>query len=293
MIDSSISQPQLTYFDLPGLRLHAAVAGPEDGPLVVLLHGFPEFWYSWRRQIPALACAGYRVVAPDQRGYNLTAKTPPYDTGTLSRDIVNVIAACGRERAFVAGHDWGAAVAWALAAAHPERVAKLAILNVPHPAVMTRNLFGGNWRQLRRSWYIFFFQIPGLPEQMLSANAYRGLRGTLKRTSRPGTYSGDDLDQYVTAWSQPGALSAMLGWYREAARATLRRRPFARRGRITPPTVILWGEQDTALGVELAEQSLNYIEQGRLVRFPEATHWVHQEFPDEVNQHLLEHFGEE
>lgn len=283
--------PQLTFFNLPGLRMHAAVAGPESGPLVVLLHGFPEFWYSWRHQIPALAQAGFRVVALDQRGYNLTEKTPPFDTGTLSQDVVNLIRACGRERAHVAGHDWGAAVAWALAGAHPEHVEKLAILNVPHPSVMVKNLLGGNWRQLGRSWYIFFFQIPGLPEWALSSEMYRGLRGTLKRTSRPGTFSRDDLERYVAAWSQPGALNAMIGWYRTAAHATLKRRPLARGQKITAPTLILWGEQDIALGVELAEQSLGYLEQGRLVRFPDATHWVHEEFPDDVSGCLLEHFG--
>ncbi len=282
--------PQQTFFDLPGLRMHAAVAGPENGPLVVLLHGFPEFWYSWRHQIPALAQAGFHVVAPDQRGYNLTEKAPPYDTGTLSQDIVNLIRACGRERACIAGHDWGAAVVWALASAHPERVEKLAILNVPHPSVMVKNLLGGNWRQLGRSWYIFFFQIPGLPERVLSAQTYRGLRGTLKRTSRPGTFSRDDLAKYVAAWTQPGALSAMLGWYRAAARATLNRQPLAPGRTIKAPTLILWGEQDVALGVELAEQSLGYLEQGRLERFPEATHWIHEEFPDEVNRRLSEHF---
>ncbi len=280
-----------TYFDLPGLRLHAAVAGPADGPLVILLHGFPEFWFSWRHQITALAGAGFRVVAPDQRGYNLTAKTPPYDTGTLSQDIVHLIQACGRERACVAGHDWGAAVAWALAGRHPERVERLAILNVPHPAVMVRHLFGGNWRQLARSWYIYFFQIPGLPELVLTADRCRGLRNSLQRTSRPGTFTDADLEHYVAAWSQPGAVTAMLGWYRAAARAAFARRPLAPARRLPMPTVILWGERDIALGVELAEDSRPYLEQGRLVRYPEATHWVHQDLPHEVNAELLAHFG--
>ena len=136
------------YFDLPDLRMHAAVAGPADGPLLILLHGFPEFWYSWRRQIEPLAQAGFRVVVPDQRGYNLTDKTLPYDTVTLSDDIINLIQACGHERAFVVGHDWGAAVAWTLAGLHPDRVQKLAILNVPHLAPMAKALLGGSFRQI-------------------------------------------------------------------------------------------------------------------------------------------------
>lgn len=281
----------MRYFDLPGLCLHAAVAGPADGPLVILLHGFPEFYYSWRRQIPALAAAGFRVVAPDQRGYNLTGKTPPFDTDTLSQDIVHLMEACGRPRACVAGHDWGAAVAWALAGRFPHRVERLAILNVPHPAVMLRNIFGGNWRQLARSWYIYFFQIPGLPELMLTADRCRGLRAALADTAQPGTFTATDLEQYVAAWSQPGALPAMLGWYRAAARAALTRRPLAPARRLPMPALILWGEQDVALGVELAEQSLAYLENGRLRRFPEATHWVHQDCPGEVTGELLAHFG--
>lgn len=281
----------MRYFDLPGLRLHAAVAGPSDGPLVILLHGFPEFWYSWRRQIPALAAAGFRVVAPDQRGYNLTDKAPPFDTDTLSQDIVHLMEACGRTSACVAGHDWGAAVAWALAGRFPHRVDRLAILNVPHPAVMVRNIFGGNWRQLARSWYIFFFQIPSLPELMLTADRCRSLRAALSGTAQPGTFTPANLDQYVAAWSQPGALPAMLGWYRAAARAALTRRPLAPAQRLSMPALILWGERDAALGVELAEESLAFLENGRLRRFPEATHWVHQDCSDEVTGELLAHFG--
>jgi epoxide hydrolase 4 len=136
------------YFDLPGLRMHAPVAGPEDGPLVVLLHGFPEFWYGREHQIEPLAQAGFRVVVPDQRGYNLTDKTSPFDTRTLSNDIVNLIESCGREDAFVAGHDWGAAVAWTLAGLQPRCVKKLAILNVPHPTAMVQAFAEGNVKQL-------------------------------------------------------------------------------------------------------------------------------------------------
>ncbi len=279
------------WFGLPGLKMHAAVAGPPDGPLVILLHGFPEFWYSWRHQIGALAQAGYRVVAPDQRGYNLTDKTPPYDIATLAGDVLNLVRACGRERCFLAGHDWGAAVAWAIAARHPERVERLAILNVPHPAVMTRALGGRNIRQIRRSWYIFFFQLPRLPEWSLSRRDFARLRWLMGASSRKGTFSDEDLQRYREAWARPGALAASIGWYRALGRAMLagRRRPVA--GRVRVPTVILWGERDAALGVELAEESLAFLESGDLIRYPKATHWLHEELPEEIARRLVDHFS--
>jgi len=279
-----------TYFDLPGLRMHAAVAGPAGGPLLILLHGFPEFWYSWRNQIGPLAQAGYRVIAPDQRGYNLTDKTPPYDTRTLATDIVNLIKACGHEQACVAGHDWGAVVAWTLAGLYPERVKKLAILNVPHPRAMMKALLGGNLRQLLKSWYIYYFQIPGLPEMTLSWPHFANLRRMMKASSLPHTFTDADLDHYRDAWVQPGALSAMLGWYRSIFHRTPGRAtpPI---GRITAPTLILWGERDIALSIEVAEQSVAYLADGKLIRFPEATHWIHEDQPGEVTEALLKHFG--
>lgn len=283
------------WFDLRGLRMHAAVAGPEDGPLLVMLHGFPEFWYSWRHQIAALAAAGYRVVAPDQRGYNLTGKTAPYDANTLARDVINLIQACGHERAYVVGHDWGAAIAWILAGLYPKRVRKLAIINVPHPYALVRSLTTlKNLRQIRRSWYIYFFQIPRLADWQLSRNDYAGLCSILLRTSRAGTFSEADIGAYKSAWRQPRTVTAMINWYRAYARTGLRHWRAGTldrwRYRISVPTIILWGVGDGALGVELAEQSVPFLDDGRLVRFPDATHWVHEEFPDEINQYLLDHF---
>jgi epoxide hydrolase 4 len=276
------------WYDLPGLRMHAAVAGPDDGRLVLLLHGFPEFWYSWRHQIGPLARAGFRVVAPDLRGYNETGKAPPYDIVTLATDVADLIRACGRERALVAGHDWGGLLGWAMAGLEPGLIERLAILNVPHPAVMARALAGGDPRQMLRSWYVLFFQIPGLPEWLLSRSRFRGLRRMLLTTSRPGTFSPADLARYGDAWSRPGALSAMLGWYRIGFGPNplrLRKQIFRRIG---TPGLILWGDRDVALRPEMAERSLSWLEHGRLVRFPDATHWVHQEYPEEINRHLLE-----
>ena len=281
-----------TWFNLSGLRLHAAAAGPQDGPLVILLHGWPEFWFSWRKQIPALAGAGYRVVAPDQRGYNLSDKIGPYDIFTLAQDTANLIAACGREQAFVAGHDWGAAVAWSTAILHPERVKKLAIFNVPHPALMLGGLRTAGLRQALKSYYIYFFQIRRLPEWLLSRNEYAGLRRLLQSTSRPGTFSRRELDFYADAWSQRGTLTASLGWYRALPQTAMSSRRSELNQKVPAPTLIQWGEQDVALDLSLAIKSLNWCKQGQLIRYPRATHWVHHEEVTEVNARLVSFFGE-
>lgn len=277
------------FFDLPTLRLHAVTAGPEVGPLVVLLHGFPELWYGWRHQIPALAAAGFRVLAPDQRGYNLSDKPRPlsaYCLDRLAEDAVALLDACGRERAFVAGHDWGAAVAWWTAVRFPERVERLAILNVPHPLVMRRHL-RSNPAQRRKSWYIFFFQLPWLPELALRRKYFRmAVKGL--RTARPGTFSDADLAVYRAAWSRPGALRAMVNWYRAALRRPPARVPSPR---VKPPALVLWGERDRFLGREMIEPSLALCDEARLERIPEATHWLQHEEPAAVNRLLIEHFS--
>ncbi len=209
------------WFDRNGSRLHAVAAGPADGPLVILLHGFPEFWYSWRKQIGPLAEAGYRVVAPDQRGYNLSSKPPEiadYAVGNLVADVIAIADQLGHDKFCLAGHDWGAAVAWTTALQFPERLKKLAILNVPHPAVFTRTV-RSNPRQMRRSWYMAFFQLPRLPEWRFSSNNFAAGVRALVASSRPGTFTADDLDEYRNAWANPGAVTAMLNWYRAFFRA--------------------------------------------------------------------------
>ncbi|MCW5849437.1 MAG: alpha/beta hydrolase [Anaerolineae bacterium] len=280
-----------TFFSLPNLCMFAATAGPEDGPLVILLHGFPECAYSWRHQIGPLAQAGFRVVAPDQRGYGMTDKQGPYDLDTLVDDIVQLIQANGHTKAYIAGHDWGAAVAWHLVDTHPDRVHRLAILNVPHPQVIERAILSGNWRQALKSWYILFFQLPWLPERLLSLNDFRPLRDTLRQSSRPGTFSEADLEEYAHAWRQPGAMSAMLGWYRAQVRRVARRqyrpRPVAH---IQTPTLILWGDQDTALEPSLADLSARRLTRGQVVHFPAASHFVHEDEPADVARRLIQHF---
>lgn len=273
-----------------GIRLHVVTAGPETGPLVLLLHGFPEFWYGWRRQIPALAAAGYHVWAPDQRGYNRSDKPrgiAAYGIETLAADVVALIEASGHERVYLVGHDWGAAVAWWVAGTHPERLHKLAILNVPHPAVMQRTVWR-NPRQLRKSWYIFFFQLPWLPEWSLRRREFGNLIRALKGSSRPGTFGPTELAVYRQAWAQPGALTAMLNWYRAAARQQGRMK---RLGRIQVPTLMIWGVRDMALDRSLAEPSIALCDEGRLVFWEEATHWVQHEEPETVNRFLLDFFA--
>jgi pimeloyl-ACP methyl ester carboxylesterase len=276
-------------FENGEVTLNAVAAGPKDGPAVVLLHGFPEFWYSWHKQIAPLAAAGFRVIVPDQRGYNLSSKpsgVAAYALTELVSDVIAIADQLGQERIYLAGHDWGAAVAWSVALLHPNRIARLAILNVPHPSVMRRYLMQ-NRRQLRKSWYMFFFQIPYWPEAFLSASNFRRGIASLVGSSRPGTFSADDLAQYRTAWSQPGALTSMINWYRAAFRY---RAKFSDRT-VRVPTRILWGMRDAFLMAEMARDSLRYCTQAELIRFPDATHWLQHEEPARVSQLLVDFFS--
>lgn len=267
-----------------GLRLHVVQCGPAAGPLVLLLHGFPEFWYSWRLQLPALAAAGYRVWAPDQRGYNESDKPrqiQDYALPTLAADIVGLLDAAGHAQATIIGHDWGGLVAWYLAAHCPGRVAQTIILNVPHPAV----LLGSLWRvpdQLFRSWYILFFQLPWLPERLFSGRNWHVGAQALRRTSRRGTFGPAETARYKVAWAQPGALTGMLNWYRALRWALPKPWP-----RIPGPVLIIWGKRDAFLNARLAKISLRQCEQGRLHYFPKATHWVQLEEAGPVNDLVL------
>jgi pimeloyl-ACP methyl ester carboxylesterase len=276
------------YFENSKVRLHAMVAGPENGPVVVLLHGFPEFWYGWHRQIEPLANAGFRVIVPDQRGYNLSSKpsgVAAYRIPELASDVIAIADQLHQQKIFLAGHDWGAAVAWSTTLLYPNRIAKLVILNVPHPSVMRRYL-STHLSQTLRSWYMFFFQIPWLPEAFFSAFQFRTGTRTLQDSSRPGTFSPEDLAQYRKAWSQPGALTCMINWYRALFRYRVR---FPDRT-VRVPTRILWGERDAFLLKEMARESLRYCTNAELLTFPEATHWLQHEESARVSELLLDFF---
>ncbi len=268
-----------------GVRLHAVVAGPEDGPLAVLLHGFPECWYSWHHQIPLLARAGYRVVAPDQRGYNLSDKpdgVSAYGIDRVTSDVAALIRTLGRERAVIVGHDWGGAGAWRFAMDYPEMVEKLVVMNAPHPAIFARELRQG-WEQRLNSWYILFFQLPWLPETLLTfaprATAWRFFRGTAVREE---AFTDADLRVLAAAIAQPGAMTAALNWYRAALRY-----PSAHPPRIIErPTLVVWGEEDQALSKALTYGLADWVPDLRLHYVLNCGHWVQNEAPDEVNAQL-------
>jgi pimeloyl-ACP methyl ester carboxylesterase len=272
------------------LTFRVAESGPREGPLVILLHGFPEFWYGWRKQIPALAAAGFRVWAPDQRGYGGSDKPPrvkDYRLDKLAGDVAGLIAAAGSRRALVVGHDWGGAVAWWLAANAPELVERLVIINVPHPQVKRRMIFFDP-RQTLRSWYMFLLQLPWLPEWASRRNNWQPVCDALVATSRRGTFTDEELAQYRQAWSEPGAFMAMIHWYRAMFRYGV---PQPRNGRVMPPTLILWGRQDRFVRPAAAEASLALCDNGRLVEYPEATHWLPHEEPADVNRRIIEFFS--
>ncbi|PIK68601.1 alpha/beta fold hydrolase [Methylobacterium frigidaeris] len=286
------TEPVTRRIPVRGLTLSIAEAGPADGPLTVLLHGFPETWWGWRHQIGPLAGAGLRVVAPDQRGYGLSSRPDgiaAYHLDRLADDVIGLADALeqdtgqvtGRARFRLVGHDWGGLVAWWVASRHPERVERVAILNAPHPDV-----FGAYARrhpsQMVRSFYVGLFQLPGLPEALLRAGDCAALRRALTNSSRPGAFSPHDLDLYAAAWRRPGAITTMLNWYRALR---LPREPAP--GPIRPPVLVLWGERDTALERGLAAASLRLCAQGTVRYFPNATHWLQHEEPQAVNATLV------
>lgn len=264
-----------------GVSLHVVEAGPEDGPLVILLHGFPEFWWGWRHQIEPLAAQGYHVIVPDMRGYN-TSDIPEgidaYRLETLTADVLALADSYGAERFRLVGHDWGGVIAWDLAASHPGRLERLVVINGPHPDLW-RQVMMKRPTQALRSTYAAFFQLPSLPEALLSAGRFRVMRAMLQNSARKGTFSPEVLDRYVEAWSHPGSLTAMLNYYR----ALRKRRLPAEPGRIRVPTLILWGDNDVALETHVAHAALEACDDGRLDIIAGATHWVHHEEPDRIN----------
>ncbi|MGO8921286.1 MAG: alpha/beta fold hydrolase [Stellaceae bacterium] len=270
-----------------GTTLHLAEAGPADGPLVFLLHGFPEFWYGWRHQLGPLAAAGFRILAPDQRGYNLSDKprdVGAYDLDRATADVLALADRLGRRRFSVVGHDWGAAVGWWLATRFPDRLERLAALNAPHPAVW-REAMRSDPAQRRKSRYVQFFRLPYLPELLLRRRDFAALRQGLATASRPDAFGEADLARYRAAWSVPGALTGMLNWYRALLRTEL---PPSSACRIAVPSLVIWGLEDAYAERKLADASLGLCERGRLVALERASHWVQHDEPERVGALLLE-----
>jgi pimeloyl-ACP methyl ester carboxylesterase len=262
-----------------GVSLHVADTGPPEGPLVVLLHGFPEFWYGWRHQIEPLADAGFRVLVPDQRGYNLSARpreVGAYDLDLLAADILGLAEGVGRRRFSVVGHDWGASVGWWIATRHADRVDRLIAVNAPHPAVWVQAM-RTDPEQRGRSRYVSLFRIPVLPEFLMRRRNFRQLAEALCESKRPDAWSDDDLATYRAAWSLPGALRGMVNWYRALLRKRLPDQP----QRITVPTRIIWGRNDKYAVRDLAERSLHLCDTAS-VEYLDASHWVQHDEPVRV-----------
>jgi pimeloyl-ACP methyl ester carboxylesterase len=260
------------------VRLHWVEAG--QGPVVLLLHGFPEFWWEWRHQLPALARMGFRAVAPDLRGYNLSEKpegVAAYRMEQLVGDVQGLIRHLGVERAHVVGHDWGGVIAWWMGMLAPERVDRLVVINAPHPDAFKRELMTPD--QMLRSWYAAAFQVPVLPEAAFRANGFALLERIFRTsTVRPDAYTDEDVRRYREAAARPGAISAMINYYRAAARY-----PSPPTQAITRPTLLIWGEQDQALTSRLAEGLDEWVPGIRVERIPDASHWVPAEAPDRLN----------
>jgi pimeloyl-ACP methyl ester carboxylesterase len=268
-----------------GIELHVAMAGA--GPTVILLHGFPENWTSWRRQFRPLVDAGFSVWAPDLRGYNLSDRPHERDAYRLSHliaDVASLVAATGHGRAHIAGHDWGGIIAWTFAGRHPELTDKLVILNAPHVGIYLDKV--RRPPQMFRSWYVLLFLVPGVAEWALSVRRYRALRYMFARLPwRPDAYADADIQQYVAAMSSPGALTAALNYYRANARpggaAT------ARDVRIEAETLVIWGDRDPALGTELLDGLEAIAPRVRVHHIPQAGHWIQNEAPGEVNRMIV------
>lgn len=275
------------WVDANGLRFHCVEAGDIHGQLVLLLHGFPEFWRSWKHQIPVLA-EDFHVVAVDLRGYNLTDKPATgYGIDDLTDDIRALIAALGAERASLVGHDWGGILAFAFAYRYPQWLSKLAVLNAPHPIRFAEEL-RNNPAQRLKSWYVAFFQLPWLPELVLSANDYAAIERIFRHDSiRPGAFSDEDILAYKGAIAMPGALTGALAYYRHA----LKLDDFAARWsakKILSPTQILWGIRDVALEVSLIDHLEGFFDGPLSIeRIPDSGHWVQMEAPEVVNACLV------
>lgn len=291
-IESCSSVTINNYASVNGIRLHYAESG--SGDLVILLHGFPEFWYSWCHQLTVLG-KSHHVVAPDMRGYNLSDKpsrVEDYRIDKLVGDVIGLMDHFGAPQAAVVGHDWGAGVAWAVALKHPERVSKLAVLQVPLLSAWRANL---TLMQLLRSWYMFFFQIPRLPEWSISRQDFRAIERTFEeRVGRKDSFSKEDIERYKEALRQPGALTSAINYYR----ANVFDRLFDRKnrndskpsdGRFRVPTLFIYGEQDFVIIPATVRGLGKYIDAPyRELRIADSGHWVQNEAAEEVNAALVE-----
>lgn len=277
------------YVHTNGVNLHVLQAGPTEGPLFILLHGFPEFSHAWSKQINYFADIGYRVWAPDQRGYNLSDKPKgikSYTLDVLSLDVIGLMDAAEKEQAFLVGHDWGGMVAWYTALKYPERIKKMVILNSPHPNTMKEHLLN-NPKQRARSKYIFDFQTPWVPELKMRLQNFEGLKNALLHGSRPGTFSETDLKKYHETWSRSGAYHAMVNWYRAFIQIETET---GMHTDIIVPTLLIWSKLDKYFEKVMVQESIDMCEDGHLVVIEGALHWVHHDEPVKINRLIKEFF---
>lgn len=275
---------QERFDNVNGIKLHSVQDGVDNEDIIIFLHGFPEYSYAWHKQIPFFAANGFHALAPDQRGYYLSSKpkgVKAYIIDNLVTDIALYIRHLTPNKVILVGHDWGGAVAWTLATKHPELLKKLIILNMPHLAVMKRHL-RSNFKQMLKSWYAAFFQLPFVPEFFCRVGGNLFLVRSLIKTSNKGTFSEQDLAHYKQAWRQPHALTSMLNWYRAFKYDVFKKYP-----KVTVPTLIIWGKNDATLSAEMAQDSIEMCTQGKLIMLDDATHWLHHEKPNKINQLIL------
>jgi len=280
---SQASEWKHEYILSNGVKLHYVTSG--SGPLMLMLHGFPEFWYSWRHQIREFA-RDYQVVALDLRGYNNSDKPPQksaYQIAELSKDVAGVIRGLGYQNSVLVGHDWGGSIAWNFAYAYPEMLSRLIVMNMPHPAKFSAGL--RRRQQLLRSWYIFFFQLPLIPELRLQRSDYQAMVDVMRSSAiDKSAFTQADIEAFKQAAAKPGALRAMLNYYRNI-NIILGQRNW---GMLDIPTLMIWGERDIFLGQELTYGTEEYVRDLQIRYIPNCSHWVQQEQPLLVNQYMGE-----
>jgi pimeloyl-ACP methyl ester carboxylesterase len=275
---------QNEYIISNGVKLHYVTQG--EGALMLMLHGFPEFWYSWRHQIPEFA-KDYKVVALDLRGYNDSDKPKAqsaYVMAEFIKDIEGVIKGLGYDKCILVGHDWGGAIAWSFAYAHPEMVERLIVLNIPHPAKFAEGF--RTPQQLLKSSYMFLFQLPVLPEMLIQAGDYQAIENAFKGMAvNKSAFTPEDIEAYKDAAAKRGALTAALNYYRNIFQQGMTDPNW---GVLNVPTLMIWGEKDTALGRELSYGTATYVSPFQVRYIPDASHWVQQEKPELVNEYMRE-----
>jgi pimeloyl-ACP methyl ester carboxylesterase len=274
------------YHRVNGITIHTVEAGDKEGDPIVFLHGFPEFWYGWKNQLAFFAEKGYRVIIPDQRGYNLSSKpagVKSYCLHNLCNDVVALIHHLTDKKVVLVGHDWGGVVAWRFSLDHPQLIHHLVVINMPHPQVFSHTVKTDPVQMLSSS-YAAFFQLPYLPEWISRAFGLAAFCRTLVKTSNKHTFSRQDLAAYKKAWQQPGAITAMLNWYRAHKYNKL---PTS--GLVEVPVLLIWGKHDQFLLSKMAQQSIDKCANGKLEMIDAATHWVHHEYPQYVNA-LIHYF---